>query len=104
VAAAEIAGNSGNAGKMAEAGRNLADMETAYHARLEVKKTAENAVYKMMLQKASTRLDSSSLVYIACWLGRRTAEKETVLAAAAGVNHIAEALAARAEAVRATIR
>ncbi|MDR2826309.1 MAG: hypothetical protein LBV76_05885, partial [Deltaproteobacteria bacterium] len=58
------------------------------------------AVYKMMLKGASTRLDSSSLVYIACWLNRREAEKETILAAAASANHIAVTLAAKAEAVR----
>jgi hypothetical protein len=100
VVALEVASNNGNISKAEEARRNLAEVENFYHASLEVQRTAENAVYKMMLKGASTRLDSSSLVYIACWLNRRETEKETILAAAASANHIAVTLAAKAEAVR----
>jgi hypothetical protein len=103
-ATAEITRNSMNSARAGEAGRTLANMETAYHARLEAQKAAENAVYKMMLKKASSRLDSSSLVYIACWINRRAAEKATILAAAASSEHIAGALAAKAEALRAAVR
>jgi hypothetical protein len=91
----EIARNSGNTSRIEEARRNLEAVETDYQARLNIQKSAENAVYKMMLKGAATRLDSSSLVYIACWLNRRASDRETILAASASSNRIAAALAAR---------
>ena len=69
--AQEAARESDNPERVAEAEKDAVRLERVYHLSRGKQKSAEDAVYQMMLKGNARSLDRTSLVYIASWLNRR---------------------------------